>query len=226
MPTDELEHELRRALAKAASGYQHPELARQRLLQRNYRPGSSHRLLAAGLTCAAAAGAVVLGLGLSGTFGSAAAHGTGTRGSVAARGNNTIRTAAFTLTRNVDGTDTLTLNATVLSDPGTLQNDLARYGIPAKVTIGSFCFSDPAPAGFSRVVTFPPYKWPNLAFTINLAAMPAGTELSFGKFQLPNGQETAFGLINTNAYTCSSAPTNQALKGASGVARQLELPKQ
>ena len=40
MPTDELEHELRRAIASAAAEYQHPEQARQRLLQRNYRPGS------------------------------------------------------------------------------------------------------------------------------------------------------------------------------------------
>jgi hypothetical protein len=64
MPTDELEHELRRAFAKADAGYQHPELARQRLLQHNYRSGSGPRRLAAGLISVAAAGAVVLGLGL------------------------------------------------------------------------------------------------------------------------------------------------------------------
>lgn len=215
MPTAELEHELRRALAKAAADYRHPELARQRLLQRNYRPGSSPRRLAAGLTCAAAAGAVVLGLGLSGAFGSAAAHPAGT-----------IRTAAFTLTRNADGTDTLTLNVEVLAEPGTLENDLAQDGIPAKVTTDGFCFSDPAPAGFSRVVMFPPYKGPGLTFTINPVAMPAGTELSFGHFQLPNGHEEPFGLIDTSSYTCSTAPTSQALKGAAGVARAIALPKQ
>ena len=33
MPTDELEHELRRAFASAAAGYRHQEQARQRLLQ-------------------------------------------------------------------------------------------------------------------------------------------------------------------------------------------------
>jgi hypothetical protein len=38
--------------------------------------------------------------------------------------------------------------------------------------------------------------------------MPASTELSFGYFQLPVGQETALALINTNSYTCTStAPT-------------------
>jgi hypothetical protein len=112
----------------------------------------------------------------------------------------------------------------VLTEPGTLQNDLAQFGIPAKVTIGSFCYSDPAPAGFSRVVTSSDDKR-DLTFTINPAAMPVGTELSFGIFQLPNGQEEPFGLINTSSYTCSTAPTSQALKGAAGVARQVALPK-
>ncbi len=134
MPTDELEHELRRAFASAAAGYQNPEQARQRLLQRNYRPGSGHRQLAAGITAAAAAGSVVLGLGLSGALGSSPAHGTGT-----------IRTAAFTITRNANGTATLTINPKVLFDPSALQSDLAQYGISAKVTTASFCSSDPAP---------------------------------------------------------------------------------
>ena len=69
MPTDELEHELRRAFASAAAGYQHPDQARQRLLQHNYRPDRGHRQLTAGITAAAAAGSVVLGLGLSGGLG-------------------------------------------------------------------------------------------------------------------------------------------------------------
>jgi hypothetical protein len=41
--------------------------------------------------------------------------------------------------------------------------------------------------------------------TINPAAMPAGTELSFGYFQLSSSQETAMGLIDTNSYTRASA---------------------
>jgi len=100
---------MRRAFVRAAADYQHPELARQRLLQRSYRPGRDPRRLAAGLTAAGAAGAVVLGLGLSGALGSASAR-TGPPGSAptpasrpgsaAARGNGAIRTAAFTLTRS------------------------------------------------------------------------------------------------------------------------------
>jgi hypothetical protein len=48
----------------------------------------------------------------------------------------------------------------------------------------------------------------NRTVTINPAAMPAGTELSFGSFQLTRGQETVFTLIDTGSYTCTStAPT-------------------
>jgi hypothetical protein len=67
-----------------------------------------------------------------------------------------IRTAGFTITRNANGSATLTINPRVLFDPDTLQGDLAQYGIPAKVTAASFCSSDPAPSGFSQVVTFSP----------------------------------------------------------------------
>jgi hypothetical protein len=44
--------------------------------------------------------------------------------------------------------------------------------------------------------------------TINPAEMPAGTELSFGNFQLGNGGRTIIALIDTGSYTCAStAPT-------------------
>jgi hypothetical protein len=212
MPTDELEQELRRAFASAAAGYQYPEQARQRLLQRSYRPGSGPRRLTAGITAAAAAGSVVLGLGLSGGLGSSPARGTGT-----------IRTAAFTITRNANGTATLTINPRVLFDPSTLQSDLAQYGIPAKVTTASFCSSDPAPSGFSQAVTFSPaiqgdsgpQQVHNPTVTINPATMPAGTELSVGAFHVTHGYDTALALVTTNSYTCTStAPTTLPSGGA------------
>jgi hypothetical protein len=212
MPTDELEHELRRAIASAAAEYQHPEQARQRLLQRDYRPGSGRRRLTAGVAAAAVAGSVALGLGVSGGLGSSPPSGAGT-----------IRTAAFTITRNANGTATLTINARVLFDPSTLQGDLAQYGIPAKVTSASFCSSDPAPSGFSQAVTFSPaiqgdsgpQQVHNPTVTINPAAMPAGTELSVGVFQVSNRDNAALGLINANSYTCTStAPTAPPSSGA------------
>jgi hypothetical protein len=210
MPTEELEHELRRAFAKTAASYQHDaELARQRLLRRAYRPGSGPRRRAAGLGAVAAAGLLVLGLGLSGALGSPTAHEAGT-----------IRTAAFTLTRNPDGIETLTINKGELLEPSTLQNDLAQHGISVKVTIGSFCYSNPSPAGLSKdalsrllsqVVQFRGVgsSYNLLAVALNPAVMPAGTKLSFGYFPAGNGyytRITAFTLINPGSYTCSSIP--------------------
>ena len=166
-----------------------------------------HRLSAvAGLSVAGAAVGIALALGLTGVLSRAPAPGT-------------IRTAAFTLVSNSNGTATLTISPKELLDPAALQSDLAQYGIPAKVTTGSFCSSDPAPAGFSQVVSSSP-AGPSTAtpqpvihptITIDPAAMPAGTELSVGDFQLSSGQDSGeqqadFVLIDTSSYTCSSTP--------------------
>jgi hypothetical protein len=161
-----------------------------------------HRLIGLASTGAVAVTAA-LAVGLTGVIGST--HRTGI-----------IRTAAFTLVANANGTATLTINPRVLLDPSTLQSDLKQDGIPAMVTVGSFCSSDPPPAGFLRVVSFQPkprgsgrqQAVAHPTVTFNPSAMPAGTELSFGNFQLANGQQTSFALIDTGAYTCTgTAPT-------------------
>ncbi len=154
----------------------------------------------------------MLGLGLSGVLGTSAP-----------RGSGTIRTVAFTLTRHANGTATLTINPRVLFNPSTLHSDLARDGIPAKVTTGRFCSTSPAPGGFSQVVTFsPPFKGDsdhtqvhNPTVMINPAAMAAGSELSVGAFRSSSGYDTALALISTNSYTCTStAPTTLVPGGA------------
>ena len=158
--------------------------------------------------------------GLSVAAGTALALGlTGVLGSAPPGGQGTIRTAAFTLASNANGTATLTISPGELLDPAALQSDLAQYGIPAKVTTGSICTSDPAPAGFSQVVSsYPagesaatPQNGVQPAITIDPSAMPAGTELSVGDFQLSSGeypgqQQADFVLIDTSSYTCSSTP--------------------
>lgn len=205
MPTPDLENELRSAFTAAAADFGDPQHARRRLTQRNYHPGSGRRRLAAGITAAAASAAVVLGLGLSGAFGSSAAHATAT-----------IRTSGFTLTSYADGTATLTLNPGELLNPGQLQSDFAQYGIPAKVTSSSYCTSDPEPAGFSQAVSFssgdpstgPPYGG-HVTITIDPSQIPSGTELSVGYFHgVHNGteQQANMSLINTDSYTCSTTP--------------------
>ncbi len=97
----------------------------------------------AGLSVAGVAGGTALVLGLTGVLGPARAPGT-------------IRTASFTLASNSNGTATLTISPAELLDSAALQRDLAQYGIPAKVTTGSLCTSNPAPAGFSQVVSTNP----------------------------------------------------------------------
>ncbi len=164
------------------------------------------RSAAAGLSVAGAAAGTALALGLTGVLGPARTPGT-------------IRTASFTLVSNSNGTATLTINPKELLDPAALQSDLAHYGIPAKVTSGSFCSSDPHPAGFSQVVSFhpagpgtsTPQSGVHPTITIDPAAMPAGAELSVGYFQLSSGQysgeqEAEVALIDTSSYTCTSTP--------------------
>ena len=159
---------------------------------------------AAGLSVAAAGAA--LGLALTGVLGPARTPGT-------------IRTVSFVLTSNANGTDTLTLNPRELLDPAALQNDLQQDGIPAIVNSGSFCTSDPAPAGFSQAVTSTPSgegngtpgSGPQPTITIDPSAIPSGTELSFGYFQLTSGQyagsqQADMVLIDAGSYTCGSTP--------------------
>jgi hypothetical protein len=170
---------------------------RGRLSQLRKRPVTAGLAVTAAVACL-----VALGFGLSGGLRPAPSPGTGT-----------IRTSAFTLTRYANGTDKLTINADVISEPGTLQDDLAEFGIPAIVTTGSFCSSSPAPDGFSRVVTLHPglrgdgrpHGNGNPTITINPAAIPAGAELSFGIFQPPSGPGplTAIALTDAGSYTCS-----------------------
>jgi len=216
MPTDELERELRRIFARRAAEYQDAAHARQRLLQRNCQPGSRHRRrLAAGITAVAAAGAVVLGLAVSGALGPSAAGATGT-----------IRTAAFVLTRNANGTVTLTLTkGQVVHEPAALQQALAHDGIPALIKIGADCSSNPAPPLPSSIgvvsihlpdgtpMPIPTTGQPappipaNAVIVLDPSAMPTGTEMFVGyRTGLPQAfpiRLRVFHLIYTDSYTCS-----------------------
>jgi hypothetical protein len=194
-----------RELRNSLSGVAVPGRPRLEAITARGRARRRHRLAAtAGVAVASAAAGTALAVGLAGVPGRAPAPGT-------------IRTAAFTLVSNADGTDTLTLNPGELLDPTALQSDLAQYNIPAMVTSGSFCSSDPHPAGFSRVVsgagpgTWTPQSGAQPTITIDPSAMPAGAELSVGYFQLSTGpnageQQADVVLIDTTSYTCTSTP--------------------
>jgi hypothetical protein len=192
-----------RELRDSLSGVAIPERPRLEAITARGRAHRRRRLSAvAGLSMAGAAAGTALILGLTSALGPARTPGT-------------IRTASFTLVSNSDGTATLTINPKELLDPAALQSDLAQYGIPARVTSGSFCSSDPAPAGFSQVVpgqpagsgTGTPQSGVQPTITIDPAAMPAGAELSVGYFRLSSREQQAdVVLIDTSSYTCTSTP--------------------
>jgi hypothetical protein len=194
-----------RELWDSLSGVAMPGRPRLETITARGRAHRRRRLSAvAGLSVAGAAAGTTLALGLTGVLGPARTPGT-------------IQTASFTLVSNSNGTATLTINPKELLDPAALQSDLAQDGIPAKVTSGSFCSSDPHPAGFSQVVSV---NWPSNAspqsgvqptITIDPSAMPAGAELSVGYFQLSSGpaageQQADVVLIDSNSNTCTSTP--------------------
>jgi len=195
------------ALRDAISGVAMPERPGIEAIKAMGRAHRRSRASAfAGLSVAGAAAGTALALSLAGALGPGRTPGT-------------IRTASFTLASNSNGTATLIINPKELLDPAALQSDLALYGIPAKVTAGSLCSSDPAPSGFSQIVssnlagsaTATPQSGVQPTLTIDPTAIPAGTELSVGDFQLGSGeyagqQQADFVLINTSSYTCSSTP--------------------
>ena len=153
-------------------------------------------------SAAAATGAAVLAFGLTG--GRAAP--TDPRAASSPK-LHTIRTAAYKLVSNSDGTATFTINPAELFDASTLQSDLEQFGIPAKVTQGSICYTDPEPAVFAQVYSFDPGPpGGDAVVTIDPAAMPEGTELSFGEIRLPSGPGAAkVSLIEKDSFTCSSS---------------------
>ena len=170
-----------------------------------------HRRRLTELSIAGATASGVLALSLTGIISS------GGHSPSPARG--TIRTAAFTLVSNADGTDTLTLNQAQLFNPGALQQALTQDGIPALVQADNLCSSDPAPPDDGVVSPPLPSSFtmptspdagqkkpvpPNATWVINPAAMPAGTKLSFTYVNHDHG--LFGGLIYDNAYTCSPLP--------------------
>jgi len=148
-----------------------------------------------------------------------------------ARGRGTIQTAAFTLTSYANGTVSLKLSQ--MFDPAALQRALARDRIPALVKTGTYCSSNPAAPNPLRLGVLPgpagarhrampargggilqsgnfPVKPSQLApmvdpvtMVINPAAMPPGTELFIGFFDL--GHTFFLDLIYTSSHTCSNA---------------------
>lgn len=185
-----------------------------------------HRRLRRGASVAALA---VVGTGLAFSGGGHGADGNGGRHATPVAVAPAIRSAAYTIVSNADGTTTLTIKLDEIRDPSALRDDLAKVGIPALVTPGKICTTTPAPADFNDVVSFDPGSGEHpgdpvrpATVTIDSAAMPAGTELSIGTIPLhtstryPNLTMSSIALIDTGHYSCSSLVPTDALPDGSG----------
>jgi hypothetical protein len=156
---------------------------------------------------ASAAVVVALALGPAGVFGAAPAR------------TGTVRTAAFTLISYTNGIVALKLSQ--VFDPAALQRALAQHGIPALAKTDTYCSSIPAvPAPVGRRVLSIPRGSPDILQTGNWpvkpsqlapfddpvtmvldgAAMPSGTELFIGNFDL--GHTIFAGVIYTGSHIC------------------------
>ena len=176
-------------------------LARSRAQRRRRATGlTAAGLAAAGLAAAAAATVPTLALG-----GPGPAH----PGHPARPGPVTL--AAFSVTSGPGSSTTVIVRkgSQYRLDPGALRDDLARHGIPALVTVGTFCRSTSgAPADIGQILHRVAAADGSDEMVINGSAMPPGTQLSIGEF--PN--YTRMALIKDGApLSCGSTSGQPAV---------------
>jgi hypothetical protein len=189
--------------------------ARSRARRRRRRSG----LTAGGAVTAAAAVATTLALG--GPAPARSANSASASPASASPGPVTL--AAYSVTSGPGHRTTLTLRKGPRFDPDALREDLARHGIPAIVTVGTFCRSTPAPPGGIGEVLQPSTRPDGSdAMVINGQAMPPGTKLSIGYFS----GTVRMGLIEDGApLSCGTwsqqpaahiGPSNKAIRTLNG----------
>jgi len=99
-------------------------------------------------------------------------------------GPGPVSLAAFSVTSGPGGSTTLIVRkgSQYQLAPAALRQALAQHGIPALVTVGSFCRSTPEPAGIGQLLSPLTLADGSDAMVINGQAMPPGTRLSIGVF--------------------------------------------
>ncbi|HEV2252933.1 MAG TPA: hypothetical protein VGS06_07035, partial [Streptosporangiaceae bacterium] len=123
---------------------------------------------------------------------------------------STVKLAAFSVTNGPGGRTALTLRKGPQYrrlDPAALRQALARHGIPALVTVGTFCRSAPGvSSGVGKVIQASDQA-DGPALVINGRAIPPGMRLSIGLFP----GYTRMLLIKDGApLSCSSASNQPA----------------
>jgi hypothetical protein len=158
-------------------------------------------LTAAAAATAGAAAAITL------TLGGAAPPHSGTPPSPPSPSASPVTLAAFSVTDGPGHSTTLTLYKGARLDPSALREDLARHGIPALVTVGTFCRSAPgASVSFGQVVQPSTLPDGTDVMVINGTAMPPGTRLSIGYFA---GHVRLLLIKDAAPLSCSSSTSRQ-----------------
>jgi hypothetical protein len=173
-----------------------------------------------GLTTAAAATAVVAATAMILPLGRPAPA---RPGNPPPASSGPVRLTAFSMTDGPGESTTLTLHKGPQyppPDPSALRVALARHGIPALVTVGTFCRSGPTASSGAGKVVNPAGQPDGQALVIDGKAIPPGMELSIGLFP----RYTRMLLIKDGApLTCSSTldqpaahipPTGTPIRGS------------
>jgi hypothetical protein len=156
------------------------------------------------IAVAAGAAAVAVAIGAA-----VASNGTsGAPGRVEA-GPVHVHLADFSVDTNPGGTVTVTLSQAQILDPDALRQALAQAGVPAKITIGSFCYN-PVPdrdALFQAVAMRQPGPDEAADVVITPSKLPAGSTLAIGYVQGGAPAKAHFDLLTAGApVTCSTSP--------------------
>lgn len=170
--------------------------------RRPARAARFRRYAAAGIAAAAIAVAAGAGVDYAVSNGHSAASG-GSAGRIVH-----IHDAAFSVDSNAGGAVTVTLARDHVLDPGALRHALAEAGVPALVTAGSVCYV-PAPSGALAQAVSPPRHLADGSTTVTItpSAIPAGSKLSIGYFQVLAGGGIYVSLVPDNApLTCTPTP--------------------
>jgi hypothetical protein len=150
----------------------------------------------------AAAGAVGAAAAITLTFGGPVPS---RSGNLARPRHDSATLAAFSVTGGPDGSTTLILvkgPQHAQLDPAALRQALTQHGIPALVTVGTFCRTTTgSPVSFDQFVHPATLPDGSAEMIINGAAMPTGTQLSIGYF--PNFVRMAV-VEDGAALSCSS----------------------
>jgi hypothetical protein len=124
-----------------------------------------------------------------------------------------IHTDAFWVDTNAHGTVTITLMRDYTRiDPAALRHALAKAGVPALVTPGTVCYVPGPVSALTQVLSAPTHLADgSTTVTISPAAIPPGSEISIGYFQVSGGGGIHITLVPEHApLTCTSTPPARA----------------